>query len=249
MLRIENLTAGYYGAEVLRDVTMQVRDGEIVGLIGPNGAGKSTVLRSIFKLTQLKRGSITFEGREIARLRTHDLLGLGIGFVPQGRLVFSNLTVRENLRMGGFLLRDNDATARSMETVLIRFPALREKLGEKARNLSGGQQQMLAIGRALMMTPKLLLLDEPSLGLSPKVISEIVQILKQLHAAGTTLMIVEQNVHLLLKFATRLYVLAAGRVAAEGPPEKFHDPAILKGLYFQEHTPETMAAQRRIDKL
>ena len=249
MLRIENLTAGYYGAEVLRDVTMQVRDGEIVGLIGPNGAGKSTVLRSIFKLTQLKRGSITFEGREIARLRTHDLLGLGIGFVPQGRLVFSNLTVRENLRMGGFLLRDNDATARSMETVLIRFPALREKLGEKARNLSGGQQQMLAIGRALMMTPKLLLLDEPSLGLSPKVISEIVQILKQLHAAGTTLMIVEQNVPLLLKFATRLYVLAAGRVAAEGPPEKFHDPAILKGLYFQEHTPETMAAQRRIDKL
>ena len=249
MLRIENLTAGYYGAEVLRDVTMQVRDGEIVGLIGPNGAGKSTVLRSIFKLTQLKRGSITFEGREIARLRTHDLLGLGIGFVPQGRLVFSNLTVRENLRMGGFLLRDNDATARSMETVLIRFPALREKLGEKARNLSGGQQQMLAIGRALMMTPKLLLLDEPSLGLSPKVISEIVQILKQLHAAGTTLMIVEQSVHLLLKFATRLYVLAAGRVAAEGPPEKFHDPAILKGLYFQEHTPETMAAQRRIDKL
>lgn len=234
MLAIKNLTSGYAGNEVLHDVSMHVEAGEILGLIGPNGAGKSTVLRSIFKLAQIKKGGITFKEHDITKLHTHDLLELGIGFVPQGRLVFSNLTVQENLRMGGFLLNNKDVVARSMEDVLARFPPLREKLREKARNLSGGQQQMLAIARALMMTPQLLLLDEPSLGLGPKVMGEIVEILKQLHAAGTTLMIVEQNVHLLLKFATRLYVLASGRIVAEGKPETFHDPLKLRRLYFQE---------------
>ncbi|MBI2552487.1 ABC transporter ATP-binding protein [Candidatus Uhrbacteria bacterium] len=234
MLRISNLTSGYSGNEVLHDISLHVAPGEIVGLIGPNGAGKSTVLRSIFQLAQIKRGAITFKKHDVTRLHTHDLLELGIGFVPQGRLVFSNLTVQENLRMGGFLLNNKDVLTRNMNDVLARFPVLREKLRDKARNLSGGQQQMLAIGRALMMTPQLLLLDEPSLGLSPKIMGEIVEILKQLNAAGATLMIVEQNVHLLLEFATRLYVLAAGRVVAEGPPEQFHDPAVLRKLYFQE---------------
>ena len=234
MLQICNLTSGYAGNEVLHDISMQVAPGEIVGLIGPNGAGKSTVLRSIFKLAQVRRGAIVFKDHAIGKLHTHDLLELGIGFVPQGRLVFSNLTVAENLRMGGFLLNNKEVVDQNMKDTLARFPVLREKLHERARNLSGGQQQMLAIGRALMMTPQLLLLDEPSLGLSPKVTQEIFAILKELNAAGTTLMIVEQNVHLLLKFATRLYVLASGRVVAEGPPKTFHDPAKLRKLYFEE---------------
>lgn len=234
MLDIQHLTSGYAGNEVLHDIAMHVELGEIVGLIGPNGAGKSTVLRSIFKLAQIKRGKIAFKEHDVTKLHTHDLLELGIGFVPQGRLVFSNLTVAENLRMGGFLLHNRDVLEKNMEDVLRRFPPLHEKLREKARDLSGGQQQMLAIARALMMTPQLLLLDEPSLGLSPKVMGEIVEILKQLNSSGTTLMIVEQNVHLLLKFASRLYVLAAGRLVAEGTPESFHDPTKLRKLYFQE---------------
>lgn len=234
MLQIKNLTSGYSGNEVLHDISVHVIPGEIVGLIGPNGAGKSTVLRSIFQLTNIQKGAMRFHGHDIARLHTHDLLELGIGFVPQGRLVFGNLTVQENLRMGGFLLNNKDVLEKNIKDVLRRFPMLHEKLREKARDLSGGQQQMLAIGRALMMTPQLLLLDEPSLGLSPKAIGEIVGILKEIHAAGTTLIIVEQNVHLLLKFATRLYVLASGRVVAEGQPETFHDTVKLRKLYFQE---------------
>ena len=234
MLQIKNLTSGYGGNEVLHDISMQVAPGEIVWLIGPNGAGKSTILRSIFQLAKIKAGTIAFKDHDITKLHTHDLLELGIGFVPQGRLVFSNLTVQENLRMGGFLLNNKDVLQKNIEDVVRRFPVLQEKLREKARNLSGGQQQMLAIGRALMMTPQLLLLDEPSLGLSPKVTQEIFAILKEINAAGTTLMIVEQNVHLLLKFATRMYVLASGRVVAEGKPETFHDPAVLRKLYFQE---------------
>jgi len=234
MLQIKNLTSGYAGNEVLHDISMRVASGEIVGLIGPNGAGKSTVLRSIFQLAQIKKGQIMFKDHDITKFYTHDLLELGIGFVPQGRLVFSNLTIKENLRMGGFLLNNKTVLERNIQDVLARFPVLKEKLHEKARNLSGGQQQMLAIARALMMTPQFLLLDEPSLGLSPKVMYEIVNILKALHAAGTTLMIVEQNVHLLLKFATRLYVLAAGRVVAEGLPEIFQDSETLRKLYFQE---------------
>lgn len=234
MLQITNLTSGYAGNQVLHDISMKVSPGEIVGLIGPNGAGKSTVLRSIFKLAEIKHGHIKFKEQDVTKLHTHDLLELGIGFVPQGRLVFSNLTVEENLRMGGYLLNNKDVLERNIYEVLKHFPALEGKLYEHARNLSGGQQQMLAIGRALMMTPQLLLLDEPSLGLSPKVITEIVEILKELNTAGTTLIIVEQNVHLLLKFATRVYVLAAGKVVAEGKPYEFHDPAKLRKLYFQE---------------
>ncbi len=234
MLIITNLTAGYAGNEVLHDIDLRVAPGEIVGLIGPNGAGKSTVLRSIFRLAQIKKGNVQFQEQNLNRLHTHDLLELGIGFVPQGRLVFSNLTVAENLRMGGYLLNNKDVLERNLKAVLEHFPPLKEKLHTQARALSGGQQQMLAIGRALMMTPKLLLLDEPSLGLSPKAIQEIVSILKELNATGTTLMIVEQNVHLLLKFATRVYVLAAGRVVAEGLPSEFHDPTKLRKLYFQE---------------
>lgn len=234
MLSITHLTSGYAGNEVLHNVSLHVDAGEIVGLIGPNGAGKSTVLRSIFKLAQIKHGEIQFKEHHITKLHTHDLLEIGIGFVPQGRLVFSILTVQENLRMGGFLLNNKDVLERNMQDVLARFPVLHEKLHDKARNLSGGQQQMLAIARALMMTPQLLLLDEPSLGLSPKAIQEIVGVLKEIHAAGTTLMIVEQNVHLLLKFATRVYVLAAGKVVSEGKPEDFHDATRLRKLYFQE---------------
>ncbi len=234
MLQIKKLTSGYGGNEVLHDISLSVAPGEIVGLIGPNGAGKSTILRSIFQLARIKKGTIVFKDHDVTKLHTHDLLELGIGFVPQGRLVFSNLTVQENLRMGGFLLNNKDVLQKNIEDVLRRFSVLREKLHERARNLSGGQQQMLAIGRALMMTPQLLLLDEPSLGLSPKFTQEIFTILKEINAAGTTLMIVEQNVHLLLKFATRMYVLASGRVVAEGKPETFHDPAVLRKLYFQE---------------
>lgn len=231
MLTLQNIHAGYGGNEVLHGVSLEVRPGEVVALIGPNGAGKSTVLRSIFQLAQIKKGEIAFKDRNITHLHTHDLLELGIGFVPQGRLVFSNLTVEENLRMGGYLLNHKETLEKNMESVFARFPALKDKRGERARNLSGGQQQMLALGRALMMTPQILMLDEPSLGLSPIVMKEIYTELKRLNEQGTTLLIVEQNVHLALGIADRVYLLAAGEIRHHGPPEDFKDAEKMREMF------------------
>jgi len=232
LLEIKSLHAGYDKTEVLRDVHLHVAPGEIVGLIGPNGAGKSTILKAIFGLATVRSGRILFQGADILGEPTHALLGKGIAYVPQGRLVFPSLTVEENLRMGGFTLRGRVVVDQRIEDLYEQFPALLTMRGTRAGELSGGQQQLVAIGRSLMVSPALLMLDEPSLGLSPTACRDVYGALRQLHASGVSLLIVEQNVHLVLAIADRIICLANGQVRAEGPPAEFHDPERMRQLYF-----------------
>jgi len=216
LLEIKNVSAGYGDFHVLKDISLSVNEGDVIALIGPNGAGKSTVLKSIVGLTTKNSGKILWKGRDITNLETHALLEEGIGFVPQGRLVFSGMTTLENLEMGAYLLNHKETRVKNLERVFSYFPVLKKKAKELAGSLSGGEQQMLAIGRALMMTPELLMLDEPSLGLSPKVTGELFEKLLEINRAGTTLMIVEQNVRLVLAHATRGYLLGGGEIRFAG---------------------------------
>ncbi len=236
LLEIEGLHAGYGKTEVLHDVHVHVAPGEIVGLIGPNGAGKSTVLRGIFGLATVRSGRIRFEGTDIVGEPTHALLGKGIAYVPQGRLVFPSLTVEENLRMGGFTLRGRGAVDQRIEDLYERFPSLLTMRGKRAGELSGGQQQLVAIGRSLMVSPTLLMLDEPSLGLSPTACRDVYGALRQLHESGVSLLIVEQNVHLVLAIADRIICLANGQVRAEGLPAEFRSSERMRELYFGFHS-------------
>ncbi|MBI4133753.1 ABC transporter ATP-binding protein [Candidatus Uhrbacteria bacterium] len=231
LLDIKNLSAGYGELEVLRDVSIAVEHGEAVVLIGPNGAGKSTLLKSVVGLTTKTGGTIEWKGRDITRMPTHALLEEGIGFVPQGRLVFPSLTVRENLEMGGYLINHRATLEKNLTNVFERFPTLRTKQKERASDLSGGQQQMLAIGRALMMSPELLMLDEPSLGLSPKITHELFEKLKEIQAAGTTLLIVEQNVRLALRHVDRGYLLAAGHIKFAGTAHELGSEKLMHEAY------------------
>src|SRR3989344_5005794 len=231
LLEIKNLKAGYGDREVLRDVSLGVNEGEIIALIGPNGAGKSTVLKSIAGLTTKTEGKIFWKGQNITKLPTHALLEEGIGFVPQGRLVFPSLTVLENLEMGGYLIDYRETLMKNMENVFSIFPVLKTKSKRRAGLLSGGEQQMLTIGRALMTSPELLMLDEPSLGLSPKVTREVFEKLREINAAGTTLLIVEQNVRLVLKYVSRGYLLASGEVRFAGSSGELSSPKLLHGAF------------------
>lgn len=231
LLEIKNLTSGYNDNQVLHDISINVGHGEIVCLIGPNGAGKSTVLKSIVGLTNIKNGTIGFKDENITKLPTHALLKLGMGFVPQGRLVFPSLTVRENLEMGGYLVKRIENREERIGLVFSYFPVLKKKVGTKAGVLSGGEQQMLAIGRALMMTPELLMLDEPSLGLAPKITQEVYEKLKEINAAGTALLIVEQNVRQVLKYAQRGYLLAASSVKFSGTAQELGDEKLMHEAY------------------
>lgn len=231
LLDIQNLRSGYGGFEVLRGVDFKVESGEIVALIGPNGAGKSTVLKSVAGLAGITSGQIIWKGRDITRLPTHLLLKQGIGFVPQGRLIFQSLTVLENLEMGGYLLGRSAALKKNLRLVFGLFPTLQELAAAKAGSLSGGQQQMLAIGRALMTSPRLLMLDEPSLGLSPKVTSEVFEKLKHINSLGTAIMIVEQNVKQVLKYAHRGYLLVAGQIRHSGTALELSDEKLMHEAY------------------
>ena len=217
--------------EVLHDVSLHADEGEVVALLGPNGSGKTTILKSIFSLADVMKGKITFRDRDITRAPTHSLLEMGIAYVPQGRLVFQNLTVRENLEMGAFLLNHKETVQKNLEAVYDRFPVLKKKSRERSGNLSGGEQQMLALGRALMVTPTLLLLDEPSLGLSPKITKEIFAHIASLAKSGLSILVVEQNVHLALQVADRGYLLAAGEIRFEGSAEELDDPEKMRKLY------------------
>ncbi|MBI4142531.1 ABC transporter ATP-binding protein [Candidatus Uhrbacteria bacterium] len=232
LLEIEELIAGYGKTEVLHGVHLHVGAGEVVGLIGPNGAGKSTILNAIFGLATVTRGRIRFQDADILREPTHALLAKGLAYVPQGRLVFPSLTVEENLKMGGYTLRSRSAVNDRLEDLYEQFPALLELRRKRASDCSGGQQQLVAIGRALMVSPQLLLLDEPSLGLSPVACGEVYAALRRLRDAGTALLIVEQNVRLVLEIANRIICLANGAVRAEGPPADFRDPERMRTLYF-----------------
>ncbi len=231
LLTIKNLSAGYGDSTVLQDVGLEILPGEMVVLIGPNGAGKSTVLKSVFGLTTKTAGEIHFRGSDITKLPTHALIEEGIGYVPQGRLVFPSLTVEENLDMGGYSIDHKQTLRQNKERVYEIFPALKEKYRSRAGSLSGGQQQQLAIGRALMMTPELLMLDEPSLGLSPKLMHEVFQTLERLRQSGTTILVVEQNVRLALQYVDRGYLLAAGQIRFAGSAAELGSENLMRDAF------------------
>ena len=216
MLKIDNIDV-YYGAiHALKGISLEVNEGEIVTLIGANGAGKSTTLRTISGLLQPKTGSITFLGQSIAGVRAHEIVKKGISQVPEGRRVFAEMTVMENLDLGAFVRKDKAGIQQDLKHVFELFPRLEERKNQSAGTLSGGEQQMLAMGRALMSRPKLLLLDEPSMGLAPLLIKEIFNIIVDINKSGTTVLLVEQNANMALSIANRAYVLETGRITLSG---------------------------------
>ena len=212
LLEVEGLDAHYSRIKALEDVSLRVEEGEIVTLIGANGAGKTTTLRAISGLLKTSRGSVRFAGRELSRLRPDEIVRLGIGHSPEGRRVFARMSVRDNLELGAYTRRGRAEIAADMEEVFATFPRLRERAEQRAGTLSGGEQQMLAMGRALMSRPKLLMLDEPSLGLSPLLVETIFGVIRQINARGTTILLIEQNARQALSIAARGYVLEVGRV-------------------------------------
>jgi len=231
LLEVEDIHTFYGNIEALKGVTLEVEEGECVTLIGSNGAGKSTTLRSISGLNPPKMGSIKFRGREIHGLLGYQVAELGIAQSPEGRHVFPRMTVLENLEMGAFTRRDQKGIKDDLDRVYTLFPRLKERERQKGGTMSGGEQQMLAIGRALMAQPKLLLLDEPSLGLAPIVEVEIATIVRRLAAGGTTIMIAEQNAAMALTCATRAYVLESGAVTLEGASQDLQQSEAIKSLY------------------
>lgn len=216
MLKIKDLHVSYGGIKALRGVDLEVPDGKIVTLIGANGAGKSTTLRTISGLVKAESGSITYDGKELLGLSINKILEQGIAQSPEGRRVFPNLTVLENLKIGAYLRKDRDGIEKDVRWIYELFPRLEERHWQPAGTLSGGEQQMLAVGRALMSRPKLLMLDEPSMGLAPLLVEQIFDIIRQLHADGTTILLVEQNAQAALAVADRGYVLETGRIVTEG---------------------------------
>jgi len=216
LLAIDDLSVHYGAIRALHGISITVEDGEIVTLIGANGAGKSTTLRAVSALCRCSEGTITFDGRNLAGLRPHQVLRLGLAQVPEGRGIFPNLTVDENLDLGAFARKDAAAVASDRDRVFGLFPRLSERLSQRAGTLSGGEQQMLAIGRALLSRPRLLLMDEPSLGLAPQLVQTIFKIIREINASGTTIFLVEQNAHMALQIARRAYVLEVGRVVMSG---------------------------------
>jgi branched-chain amino acid transport system ATP-binding protein len=217
MLELQNISAGYGGVDVIRDIDLIVRAGEIVTLVGANGAGKSTLVKTISGLVPARSGTITFDGRRIETASTATRMRLGIAHVPEGRQVFAGLTVAENLALGAYVHRGHaDETQARLGQVGARFPVLRERLSALAGHLSGGQQQMLAIGRGLMAAPKLMILDEPSLGLAPRLVSEMFELIQGLRRQGLAILLSEQNAQLSLAIADRGYVIENGRVALSG---------------------------------
>ena len=219
MLELRQVNTYYGKIQALQDVSIRVDDGEIVTLIGANGAGKSTTLMTVCGILHPRSGEIVWNGAPIHQLPPHDIVKLGISQVPEGRLIFPELTVRENLDLGAFLRSDRDGIASDMDYVFELFPILKERISQQGGTLSGGEQQMLAVGRALMARPKLLLLDEPSLGLAPIIIQQIFSIIQKVNADGTTVFLVEQNANQALRIAHRGYVMENGRIAMEGSAE------------------------------
>ena len=216
MLKIENLQVAYGGIQALRGIDLEVPDGKIVTLIGANGAGKSTTLRTISGLVKAKAGSVTYDGQELLGKPIHQILASGIAQVPEGRRVFANLTVLENLKAGAYLRKDKDGIEKDIQWVYELFPRLQERSWQLAGTLSGGEQQMLAVGRGLMSRPKVLMMDEPSLGLAPLVVQGIFEIIREINKQGVTILLIEQNANMALKTADLAYVLETGRITMQG---------------------------------
>lgn len=231
MLRVENLAVNYGMINAVRGVNFEVNQGEIVSLIGANGAGKSTILRTISGLIKPASGTLTYEGQNITKTNAQKIVQLGISHVPEGRHVFKGLSVRENLEMGAFLRKVRANIEEDIQAVYDRFPVLGERQKQDASTLSGGEQQMLAMGRALMSKPKLLLLDEPSMGLAPIFIQEIFNIIQQIQAQGTTVLLIEQNAKMALSIASRGYVLETGKIVLSGTGQELLESDAVQKAY------------------
>lgn len=234
MLEVQEIHTYYGNIHALQGVTLQVNQGEIVTLIGSNGAGKSTTLRTIQGLLRPKQGRITFEGKDLKSLSTQAIVQLGISQSPEGRMIFPRMTVLENLEMGAFSRNDKLAIKSDMEKGLDLFPRLRERISQKGGTLSGGEQQMLAIARALMSRPRLLLLDEPSMGLAPMLVSQIFSIIKDINSQGTTVLLVEQNARMALSIAHRGYVIQTGQVVVTGTARELQSNETVRKAYLGE---------------
>ena len=231
MLKVENLEVYYGNIHALHEVSFEVKEGEIVTLIGANGAGKTSVLHAVSGLIPIRSGSVSFLGQDLTLLAPDKIVQLGLGQVPEGRRIFANLTVKENLEMGAFTRKDPKGIKADYQQVFTRFPRLKERLNQVAGTLSGGEQQMLAIARSLMSRPKLLLMDEPSMGLAPLLVQEIFAIIKEINATGTTILLVEQNAQLALSIADRAYVLETGRVVLKGDAQELANSEEVRKAY------------------
>ena len=231
MLKVDNLVVSYGGIEALKGISLEVPDGEIVTIIGANGAGKSTLLRSIIGLVKTKSGSIKYNEKELTGLNSQSIVAQGISLVPEGRRVFPNLSVLENLQIGAYMRKDSAGIQKDIEAIYEKFPRLQERNWQMAGTLSGGEQQMLAVGRAMMSRPKLLLMDEPSLGLAPLIIKNIFTIIQQLNKEGITVLLIEQNANMALKVAHRAYVLETGNITMTGTGKELLENPQIAAAY------------------
>lgn len=234
MLKITDLEVYYGVIQAIKGISFEVNEGEVIALIGANGAGKTTILHTVTGLIQPKKGKIEFEGTAITKVPAHKIVSMGMAHVPEGRRVFAQLSVYENLKMGAFTRSDKNEIEETLKMVYKRFPRLEERKNQLAGTLSGGEQQMLAMGRALMSHPKIILMDEPSMGLSPIFVNEIFDIIKEVSAGGTTVLLVEQNAKKALSIADRAYVLEIGNIKLEGPADELMNNDAIKKAYLGE---------------
>lgn len=231
MLKIEDLEVSYGAVQALRGISMEVNDGEIVSLIGANGAGKTTTLHAITGLVPIRSGSVIYDGHDLRKTDPSRIVTMGLAHVPEGRQVFTRMTVAENLAMGAYFRKDKKAIAGDLERVYARFPRLKERAKQLAGTLSGGEQQMLAVGRALMSRPKLLMMDEPSLGLAPLVVRDIFSIIQEINKQGVTILLIEQNANMALKIADVGYVLETGRITLTGSGKELLSNDAVRAAY------------------
>lgn len=234
MLEIKNLEVYYGIIQAIKGVSFEVNEGEVIALIGANGAGKTTILHTITGLLEAQRGSVFFDGRDITKVPAHKIVSMGMAHVPEGRRVFANLSVLQNLKMGAYTRKDKNEIEESLQNVYKRFPRLKERQNQLAGTLSGGEQQMLAMGRALMSHPKIILMDEPSMGLSPIFVNEIFDIIKEVSAGGTTVLLVEQNAKKALSISDRAYVLETGNIVLSGNADDLLNNDSIKKAYLGE---------------
>jgi len=234
MLEVKDLEVYYGMIQAIKGISFEVNEGEVIALIGANGAGKTTTLHTISGLITPKHGTVTFEGKEITKAPAHKIVSLGMAHVPEGRRVFASLSVLQNLKLGAYIKNNKDEIEETLQMIYQRFPRLEERKNQPAGTLSGGEQQMLAMGRALMSKPRIILMDEPSMGLSPIFVNEIFDIIKSVSASGTTVLLVEQNAKKALSIADRGYVLETGRIVLEGEAQKLLDDESVKKAYLGE---------------
>ena len=234
MLEIKDLEVYYGMIQAIKGVSFEVSEGEVIALIGANGAGKTTILHTITGLLEAKKGSVMFDGKDITKIPAHKIVSMGMAHVPEGRRVFANLSVLQNIKMGAYTRKDKAEIEETLKTVYKRFPRLEERQNQLAGTLSGGEQQMLAMGRALMSHPRIILMDEPSMGLSPIFVNEIFDIIKEVSASGTTVLLVEQNAKKALSISDRAYVLETGKIVLEGKAEELLNNDSIKKAYLGE---------------